>query len=171
VSRGDSSLTSYTILQPTSIPRTVARGDDRNNSTAGVPAVGPLCVTNCGSGLPISNILNTDGFNIPKPPPPTRPLHVSEMQLGTLVRKVLPEYPIIAKQITSTGCGGANGHNWEKRSDRTRAADQRSATPHRASSARRRAMAVSSLHLESRASRSADADHGELCAESGMRSN
>ena len=103
VSRGDSSLTSYTILQPTSIPRTVARGDDRNNSTAGVPAVEPLCVTNCGSGLPISNILNTDGFNIPKPPPPTRPLHVSEMQLGTLVRKVLPEYPIIAKQIHQQG--------------------------------------------------------------------
>ncbi len=103
VSRGVSSPTSYTIIQPTSIPTTIARVNDRNDASSGAPQVGPLCTTNCESALPITNIINTDGFNIPKPPPPTRPFHVSEMQLGTLVRKVLPEYPAIAKQIRLQG--------------------------------------------------------------------
>lgn len=103
LSREVSSPDSYAILQPTSIPTTIQRIEDRTDAPSGVPQVGPLCVTNCQSALPITNILNTDGFNIPKPPAPTRPVHVSEMQLGALVRKVLPEYPPIAKQIHLQG--------------------------------------------------------------------
>jgi len=103
LTRGAASETSYTILQPRSIPTTIARVDDRNDATSEVPQVGPLCVTNCSSGLPITTIINSSGFSVPKPPPPTRPVPVSEMKLGALVRKVLPEYPAIAKQMRQQG--------------------------------------------------------------------
>lgn len=36
-------------------------------------------------------------------PHATKPPRVSEMQLGDLIRKVIPEYPIIAKQIHLEG--------------------------------------------------------------------
>ena len=39
----------------------------------------------------------------PPPHAPTRPVRVSEMQLGELVRKVLPEYPMVAKQLRIQG--------------------------------------------------------------------
>ena len=103
LNRGVSSPTTYTILQPTSIPTTIRRVDDRNGPTSSVPQVGPVCVTDRGSGLPIDNILNTRGFSIPKPAPPTHPVPVSQMQLGALVRKIVPEYPAIAKQVHVQG--------------------------------------------------------------------
>jgi protein TonB len=103
LSRSATSETPYTMLQPRSIPTTIARVDDRNDAASGAPQVGPLCTTNCGSALPITNIMNSTGFNIPKPPPPTHPVPVSEMKLGALVRKVLPEYPAIAKQMRQQG--------------------------------------------------------------------
>lgn len=103
LSRGMESAPSYTILQPPSIPSTVARVNDRSEAGPGVPVVGPICVTSCGAGFPIANIVSSGSMNIPHPAAPTRPLHVSEMQLGTLVRKVLPEYPAIAKQIRLQG--------------------------------------------------------------------
>lgn len=102
LSRGVSSVPSFTILEPLSIPRTISRGGDRSDEGPEVPQVGPLCVSNCGSGLPLG-IIGNSTFDIPKPPPATRPLHVSEMQLGALVRKVVPEYPTIAKQIHQQG--------------------------------------------------------------------
>ena len=40
---------------------------------------------------------------LPPPHPSLKPLHVSEMQLGELVRKVLPEYPSIAQQLHVQG--------------------------------------------------------------------
>ena len=103
LSRGAESAPSYIILQPPSIPSTVARVNDRNEAGPDVPAVGPICVTNCGAGFPLANIVSSGPMNIPHPAPPTRPVHVSEMQLGTLMRKVLPEYPAIAKQIRLQG--------------------------------------------------------------------
>ena len=96
---------SYEVVQPSSIPSHVARIDDRTADTGGVPNVGPLCVSNCGGGVPITNIISA-GRPIIGPPPrhvPSPPVRVSEMQLGELVRRVLPEYPIIAKQLRIQG--------------------------------------------------------------------
>jgi periplasmic protein TonB len=96
---------SYEVVQPSSIPSHIARVDDRASEAAGAPNVGPLCASNCGAGVPITNIISS-GVPIMGPPPPhvpSRPTRVSEMQLGELVRKVLPEYPIVAKQLRIQG--------------------------------------------------------------------
>jgi protein TonB len=42
-------------------------------------------------------------MDIPRPAPAKGPVRVSEMQLGALIRKVLPEYPAIAKQVHQQG--------------------------------------------------------------------
>jgi len=103
LSRDAASANTYTMLQPRSIPTTIARVDDRNDSAPGPPNVSAICVSGCGSGIRIGNIVSSVSMAPPRPAPPTRPLPVSEMQLGTLVRKVLPEYPAIAKQMRQQG--------------------------------------------------------------------
>lgn len=96
---------SYEVVQPSSIPSHIARVDDRTSETGGIPDVGPLCTSNCGAAMPITNIISA-GQPIIGPPPAhvtSRPVRVSEMQLGELVRKILPEYPFIAKQLRIQG--------------------------------------------------------------------
>jgi protein TonB len=93
----------YEIVQPPSIPSQMARMNDAREGTPGTPNLGTVCLTGCGGGVSLGNIVSTGTMDVPRPAPPTRPLHVSEMQLGTLVRKVLPEYPAIAKQIRLQG--------------------------------------------------------------------
>ena len=97
--------TSYEVVQPSSIPSHIARVDDRTSDTAGVPNVGPLCTLNCGTAMPITNIISAGQPMIGPPPAhvPSRPVRVSEMQLGELVRKILPAYPIVAKQLGIQG--------------------------------------------------------------------
>ncbi len=103
VSTGAAPEASYTMLQPRSIPTTIARVNDRNDAAPGAPSFNAICLSNCGGGIPISNIVSSGTMAPPRPAPPTRPLPVSEMQLGALIRKVLPEYPAIAKQIHLQG--------------------------------------------------------------------
>jgi periplasmic protein TonB len=95
---------SYEVVQPSSIPSHIARVDERP-SAAGAPNVGPLCGSNCGAGVAITNIVSSGApiMGPPLPHVPSRPTRVSEMQLGELVRKVLPEYPIVAKQLRIQG--------------------------------------------------------------------
>ncbi len=102
LSRSAASDSSYIIVQPRSIPQTVGRGDDHKDAGPSAPQIGTLCVSTCGTGLPVG-IVSSSTFDIPKPPVPTHPMHVSEMQLGAVVHKVLPEYPAIAKQIRLQG--------------------------------------------------------------------
>ncbi|HVH85362.1 MAG TPA: energy transducer TonB [Terriglobales bacterium] len=97
------STTYYDIVQPPFIPSGISRTRDRDEGPPGVPNLGPACVMNCGGGVPITELVKPGAFDIPKPPPPRGPVRVSEMQLGELVRKVLPEYPTIAKQIRLQG--------------------------------------------------------------------
>ena len=103
VSRGAVSETSYTMLQPRSIPTTIARVNDRNDTAPGTPKFNAICVSNCGGGIPLSNIVTLGTMAPPRPAPPSHPLPVSVMQLGGLVHKVVPEYPAIAKQIRLQG--------------------------------------------------------------------
>lgn len=77
----------------------------RNDQAEAPPSPFSLpCTENCSAiGL---NILASPGpFRIPPPPrrEPSRPPRISETQLGEVVRKVVPEYPIIAKQIGLQG--------------------------------------------------------------------
>jgi protein TonB len=96
---------SYEVVQPSSIPSHIARIDDRTSEISGIPKVGPLCTLNCGAAMPITNIISAGQPIIGLPPVhvPSRPVRVSEMQLGELVRKALPEYPNIAKQLRIQG--------------------------------------------------------------------
>jgi periplasmic protein TonB len=103
VSTGAAPETSYMMLQPRSIPTTIARVDDRNDAAPGAPSFNATCVSDCGGGIPISNIVSSGTMAPPRPAPPSHPFPVSEMQLGALVHKVLPEYPQIAKQIRLQG--------------------------------------------------------------------
>ena len=68
------------------------------------PAGAIPCTANCSGGLsPLGNILNHPGVRVEPPRPPSRPIPVSDMELGDLVHKVLPEYPTIAKQLHIQG--------------------------------------------------------------------
>jgi len=95
----------HQIVEPKWIPRNIAHITDAA-PTGGSNAPGLPCVGDCGSGVLISHIIGTSGFDIlkpPTPPPPTKPIRLSEMQLGALIHKVLPEYPIAAKQLGIQG--------------------------------------------------------------------
>jgi len=91
------------IVEPKWIPRSVAHVDDQPPAN-GPSSPGLQCVADCGGTLPLTNIIGDGTSGIVKPPPPpTKPVRLSVMQLGELVHKVLPEYPIVAKQIHLEG--------------------------------------------------------------------
>ena len=89
------------MVEPRFYPRHAAQITDQ---AAGpdVFQLGPPCTGNCTTGI-ITNLISTGSAVIPPPRPPMHPPHVSQMQLGELVRKVLPEYPIIARQLRVQG--------------------------------------------------------------------
>ena len=96
--------TRYEIVQPHTIPRTVGPVNDRDRGQSGPPDVGNVCVSSCsGGGLPLTGIVPPGSFKFPPPPPVRGPVPVSVMQLGELIRKVVPEYPIAAKQLHVQG--------------------------------------------------------------------
>lgn len=78
------------------------RSEEPAQEPGGV-SLGPPCTANCANGVPIGNILNAGTVIISPPPPRAHPPRISDWQLGALVRKVVPEYPIIAKQIRLQG--------------------------------------------------------------------
>ena len=91
------------IVEPKWIPRHVAEGDNvppMSTSTS----LGPPCEVNCGNAIPITNLIISGPPMISVTQPhPAKPLRVSVMELGGLIHKVLPEYPIVAKQIHLEG--------------------------------------------------------------------
>lgn len=92
------------MIQPRFIPRSTAPSDQPVADGAAAPSGAIPCVANCGAGLsPLGNILDRPGARVEPTRAPSRPIPVSEMQLGDLIHKVLPEYPAIAKQIRIQG--------------------------------------------------------------------
>jgi protein TonB len=90
------------ILQPNFIPSHVSRNDA--SSTAGPAVPGLACIGDCSSSVPIANIISSGAAIIPATPHArTRPPRISDSELGQLVRKVVPEYPLIAKQLGVQG--------------------------------------------------------------------
>lgn len=83
---------------------TNTRSEEPVGPPNGWQPLGSPCVGNCAPGLnPLG--LSSSVFVIPPAPPrpPAHPPRVSEMQLGGLIHKVVPEYPIIAKQLRVEG--------------------------------------------------------------------
>lgn len=68
-------------------------------------AVGPPCGANCGSGLYMPGFSSAGPavITLAPPSPPARPPRVSEWQLGEVIHRVLPDYPIAAKQVGIQG--------------------------------------------------------------------
>lgn len=81
----------------------------RNEEQVGPPSPwvspGPSCIANCVPGVGVPGLSNAGPFvvRLAPPIPPIRPPRVSEPQLGALIHKVLPEYPIAAKQLGIQG--------------------------------------------------------------------
>jgi periplasmic protein TonB len=91
------------IVEPKWIPRNIARVNDQP-PTGSPTSLGPPCGADCANSIPITNIISSGPPMITVTQPhPIKPPRVSEMQLGGLIHKVIPEYPIIAKQIHLEG--------------------------------------------------------------------
>lgn len=84
------------IVQPRFIPSHIANTPAEETSSAAPNPSPIMCVSNCGSAA-LNSVLTTTGASLPRPAPPSRPVPVSQMQLGDLVRKVIPPYPQIAR--------------------------------------------------------------------------
>ena len=99
----NTAMLSTQIVTPRWIFHHVAQRDDQ--PPTGVPPSLPLpCGVDCASSMPTTNIVRSGPPMITvRPPYPTKPPRVSEMQLGGLLHKVVPEYPIIAKQLGVQG--------------------------------------------------------------------
>lgn len=109
VMRAESTMSSNTApAVPSQLvqPRFIPRGDNHEPESTVAPGIGVPCTGNCvpGSSL-FTNIFSSGGtpISLAPPAPPKRPIPVSEMQLGDLVRKVIPQYPTIAKQLRVQG--------------------------------------------------------------------
>jgi protein TonB len=88
------------FVQPSFVPRTIPTDEDQPPSYS----LSLLCTANC-SAIPADVFTPPGTFVIPPPPtrPPSARPRVSVMQLGDLVRKVVPEYPAVAKQLHIEG--------------------------------------------------------------------
>ena len=83
---------------------TTTRNEEQVGPPNGWQQIGPPCVGNCAPGLNPPGLSNGPFVIPPAPPrPPAHAPRVSEMQLGGLIHKVVPEYPIIAKQLRVEG--------------------------------------------------------------------
>jgi len=83
---------------------TTTHNDEQVGPPSGWISTGPPCESNCANAIPITNIISSGPSMITVTQPhPTKPPRVSEMQLGGLIHKVIPEYPIIAKQLRVEG--------------------------------------------------------------------
>jgi len=77
---------------------------DDQPPTGAPTSPGLPCGADCAGSLPITNIVSSGPPMITvRPPHPTKPPRVSLIELGGLLHKVLPEYPIIAKQLGVQG--------------------------------------------------------------------
>ncbi len=94
------------VIQPWRVPDTIPILNERSIPDA--PDLGnavPGAIPGTGRGVPNSI---ADSLNVPAPPPPptpvaTHPIRLSHMSEGSLVYRVQPEYPEIARQARIQG--------------------------------------------------------------------
>ncbi len=84
------------MIEPSHIPTSIARVVDRGADAAPPAPSGISCIT-CRDAA-ITNIIGAGLGVVPPRPPATRTVRVSEMQLGEVLRKVVPAYPEYAKR-------------------------------------------------------------------------
>jgi protein TonB len=88
------------LVQPTAWSRHPYPVVDREAAgpepTAVAASLG-TCVVNCAGTDILTSLVRSAPANVAPPPGASKPVVVSEMQLGDLVNKVLPQYPPLAK--------------------------------------------------------------------------
>ena len=93
------------IVEPKWIPRNASSRDDQQ-PTGGSAPPSFSCESNCGTNQGIFTNVISPGpsmITVTRPHTIAKPPMVSDMQLGELLHKVVPEYPIIAKQMHLQG--------------------------------------------------------------------
>ena len=99
-----SNLSDGHLLQPPSIPLTVAELNEPHVGTA--PDLGDIGVVG-GTGTSRRNILGALGSSVDVAPPPvpvpTRPMRISQGAEANLIHRVQPIYPAIARQARVQG--------------------------------------------------------------------
>jgi periplasmic protein TonB len=93
----ESNLSQGVLIMPREIPREIPMIHDESDSAQSGPP-GPYVIGSTGIGSPdgiFRSLGSATNPVIPLPPPPTvsRPIHVSVMNEGMLVRRVQPVYP------------------------------------------------------------------------------
>lgn len=98
---GSSSAPRPNILVVSNHPFTFGKPQTNTSDTSSdAPALGP----ETGTGVHLGNwILGTGPVVLPAPLPAPRPLVVSKVMAGNLIRRVEPQYPAIARQIHLEG--------------------------------------------------------------------
>jgi periplasmic protein TonB len=101
-------INSETIIlqQPSSIPHGIQNGADRASPEPSGPDVGPYGpgVTSNGPGFPISSLFNgTRPVPVPAPQPVVRQFRTSDLLEGSLIRRVQPVYPPLARSARIQG--------------------------------------------------------------------
>jgi len=97
-------LPAHEIVQPNHIPSQSAQLHERSQKAEPSAPAGLTCKPSCGSSGALTNILSSGALLVDlRPPRPAHPVPVSEMQLGSLIHKVVPTYPEIAKRAGIQG--------------------------------------------------------------------
>jgi protein TonB len=90
------------MIEPNHIPTSIARVIDSGTDAAPSAPSGISCIGSCGNAA-ITNIIGPGLGVLPPRPPAPRTVRVSEMQLGEVLRKVVPAYPEYAKRAGVQG--------------------------------------------------------------------
>lgn len=92
------------ILQLNRIPSQIRTSRAARQDAEPAASTTLVCAPPCGAPGALTNIFAAGPplANV-RPPRPARPIPVSEMQLGSLVHKVVPTYPEIAKRVGIQG--------------------------------------------------------------------
>ena len=105
----DSNMANGKIIMPPSIPRGIRVFEEPEVAAPQIGQTGPYVPERCnpygGTGW-VPYAVGNSTTPLPMPPPPTaksRPLRVSEMREGDLVRKVQPIYPPLARSARIQG--------------------------------------------------------------------
>ena len=92
------------VLQLNRIPSQIRKSRAASQDAEPATSTALACTPPCGDSGALTNIFTTGSpLADVRPPRPTRPIPVSEMQLGSLVHKVVPIYPEIAKRAGIQG--------------------------------------------------------------------
>lgn len=101
----ESNLAHGALVMPRTIP-TYIRDIKEESGPPQVALSGPYFFGSTGTGSPeeiLHSLGNSSALPVPRPPAVTHPPHLSHMMEGNLIRRVQPDYPLIARSARIQG--------------------------------------------------------------------